>query len=215
MCYNKIITNLDIIKTLENSTAICIIGHIDPDADALASLTVLKNFLTTKFKIATVDIFGQTDEVQTNCKFMLNGHTLNPETKKHYDTAISVDSPNIDRLGIYSTLFNNAERTYVIDHHNTNTNFGNYNIVKVSASTSEIIYDLLSHFDYKFTKQDCENIYSGIITDTNNFTTPNTNKLTFNVAGKIINKINFLDIYNNFFSNFSINNAKLLSFAII
>ena len=62
-------TNLDIIKTLENSKAICIIGHIDPDADALASLTVLKNFLISKYKIATVDIFAQTDDVQTNCKF--------------------------------------------------------------------------------------------------------------------------------------------------
>jgi len=213
MCYNINMTNLDIIKTLKDSKSICIIGHIDPDADALASLTVLKNFLTTQFQIPIVDIFAQTEQVQENCEFMLKGQILNPEMET-YDTAIAVDSPNIDRLGIYAHLFSKATSTYVIDHHNTNLKFATYNIVEESSSTSEIIFELLESLNYNFTYQDNINIYSAIITDTNNFTTQNTKKSTFYVASKIIEKINFIDIYNNFFSNISINNAKLLSFAI-
>ena len=206
-------TNSDIINSLKNSNSVCIIGHIDPDADALSSMTVLKNFLINKFNIQTVEIFAQTNSVQENCKFILNNHILNPEPKT-YESAIAVDSPNLERLGIYSSLFNNANIKYVIDHHDTNKLFGDYNIVERAASTSEIIYQILEELGYNFTVEDCENIYSGIITDTNNFTTPNITKSTFEVTGKIINKFNFINIYNNFFSNYTINSAKLLSFAL-
>ncbi len=206
-------TNLDIIKTLENSKSVCIIGHIDPDADALSSMTVLKDFLTNQYKIKVVDLFAQTNEIQENCKSILDGNTLNPSPKE-YDTAIVVDSPNLERTGIYSNLFNKATNTYVIDHHNTNNLFAKYNIVENAASTSEIIYEILEKLNFNFTVKNYENIYAGIITDTNNFTTPNLTKQTFEVASKIIEKINYINIYDNFFSNYTINSAKLLSFAL-
>lgn len=206
-------TNLDIIKSLEKSKAICIIGHIDPDADALASMCVLKDFLINHFKIPTVDLFAQTNEIQENCKFILNGTRINL-TPKEYDTVIAVDSPNLDRLGIYDDLFKNCENTYVIDHHDTNTKFAKHNIFLKSSSTCEIIYNLLEELNYNFTINNYENIYSGIITDTNNFTTPSVTNTTFEVASKIIENINFIKIYDNFFSNLTINNIKLFSFAI-
>ena len=194
-------TNLDIIENLKPENKICIIGHIDPDADALASMTVLKDFLTKHKLIETVDIFGETNQVQENCLFMLKDHTLNPisnlsELKtKIYDVSIAVDSPNIDRLGIYKDLFKNAKQTIVIDHHQTSLNFGQTNIIENASSTSEIIFNILENFHYSFTVPNYENIYSGIITDTNNFTTPNTNKNTFLIASKIIEKINFVDAF--------------------
>jgi phosphoesterase RecJ-like protein len=132
---------------------------------------------------------------------------------KIYDVSIAVDSPNIDRLGIYKDLFKNAKQTIVIDHHQTSLNFGQTNIIENASSTSEIIFNILENFHYSFTVSNYENIYSGIITDTNNFTTPNTNKNTFLIASKIIEKINFVEIYDNLFSNYPINSIKLLSYA--
>lgn len=213
MCYNSRMENLEIIKTIKNSKSVCIIGHIDPDADALASMTVLKDFLTKQFNILKVDIFAETNEVQDNCKNILFNHTINPEISS-YDTAIALDSPNIDRLGVYSSLFKKAQNTYVIDHHETNTNFAKYNIVIKATSTVEILYILLEKLGYDFSKANLENIYAGIITDTNNFTTPNVNSLTFGIASKIVNKINYLDVYNNYFSNFSLSSMRLLARAI-
>ena len=206
-------TNLDIFQTMQNAKSICIIGHIDPDADAIASITVLKDFLTRTYNIQTVDIFAQTNSVQDNCLFMLKDYTINPEPKS-YEIAIAVDSPNLERLGCYLNLFNNAKTTYVIDHHDTNTNFATFNIVERAASTSEIIFTILEQLNYQFSIFNYENIYSGIITDTNNFTTPNTTKSTFYTASKIIEKINFIKIYDNFFLNYTFNSAKLLSFAL-
>lgn len=213
MCYNINMTNLDIIKSLKTEKSICIIGHIDPDADALASMTVLKDFLTNEYKIPVVDIFAETNQVQENCLFMLNGHTIN-QKENAYDIAIAVDSPNVDRLGKYAELFKNAKNKIIIDHHDTNTNFGDYNIVGKASSTSEIIFNLLDSLNYNFSTSNYENIYAGIITDTNNFTTPNLTETTFLVASKIIKKINYIKIYDNFFSNYSLNSAKLLSFAL-
>lgn len=206
-------TNLEILQSIKNSKSVCIIGHIDPDADALASMTVLKDFLVNEFKIKQVDIFAEVGNVQENCKKILKGHVLNPEICS-YDTAVALDSPNIDRLGKYSQLFLQAEQTYIIDHHDTNTYFAKFNIVEHTSSTAEIIYNLLEQANYNFSIQNLENVYAGIITDTNNFTTPSVNSSTFKTVSKFVDKIKFLDIYNNHFANFSASSMKLLSRAI-
>lgn len=214
MCYNyNIMTNVEIIKKLSNSNSVCIIGHIDPDADALASMSILKDFLKNYFNISRVDMFADTDEIQENCKLILNQHDINP-TPTIYDTAIAVDSPNIFRLGKFAKLFENSKQTILIDHHDTSTKYAQYNIVASASSTVEIIFQLLEQFNYNFTLKNYEDTYSGIITDTNNFTTPNINSNTFKTVSKIIEKIDHIKLYNNFFSNFSINSMKLLSFAI-
>lgn len=205
--------DLEILNSIKNSLSVCIIGHIDPDADALSSMTVLKDFLTTNFNIPVVDLFAQTNEIQENCKKILNGHSIN-QNEKIYDIAIAVDSPNIDRLGIYSKLFLKAKTTYVIDHHDTNTKFAIYNIVEKRASTSEILFELLEKLNYNFSKSNYANIYAGIITDTNNFTTTNITSGTFAVASKIVDKIDYINVYNNHFSNMSKSSMNLLARAI-
>ena len=202
--------NLDI---LNNSEKICLIAHINPDVDALVSLSVFKNFLCHKLKIKNVDVFAEYDVLPENYAPLLIDLNLNPKIKK-YDTAIMLDSPKSDRLGKFKALFDGAKKKLVIDHHKTNEFCGQTNIVEYVSSTCEILYSLLKQYKYNFTSQDCENIYAGIITDTNNLTVGEVSSATYKIIAEIYKKIDARSIYLRYFSNNSMMSMKILAKAI-
>ena len=39
------------LEELKNAKSVCIISHIDPDADALSSMVVFRDFIKSHFKI--------------------------------------------------------------------------------------------------------------------------------------------------------------------
>ena len=213
MCYNSFMTNYEKLSRLRNKKSVCLIGHIEPDADALSSMIVLREFLINHFKVENVDIFGDYNNLPSIYEEILDGVQLNPEIK-NYETAIMIDSPNTDRLGKFASLFNSANNKIVIDHHATNQNCGEINIVEMCSSTCEIIYSILQYFHYEISKENQGKLYAGIITDTNNFTVGNYNKRTFEIAGACIENINKTQIFNAFLSSNSLRQMQLIAMAI-
>ena len=202
--------NLNIFKI---SKSVCLIGHLSPDADALSSMIVLRDFLMQHFKIETVDLFAEYEKLSNSSLEILDTITLNPEPK-NYDTAVMMDSPNLDRLGIYKSLFENANLKIVIDHHKTNENLGDINIVEMKSSTCEIVYSIIKSFNEELSFENQGKIYAGILTDTNNLTVGNFNSETFKIVSEIIENINYSAIYNAFLGQNSLQSMQLLSVAI-
>ncbi len=205
--------NYESLKQISNYKSICLIGHTSPDADAFASMVVLKNFLTKVFQFETIDLFAECSKIPHQYKTLIGNDNVNGPTKM-YDVAIMMDSPNTERLGIYKTLFDDAKLKFVIDHHQTNLYQGDFNIVEKQGSTCEIVFQILKEFNYELTQIDKELIYSGIITDTNNFTVGNFNSKTFSMVAEFIDDIDNEAIYNQFFRNNSLKNMQLLATAI-
>ena len=205
--YRKIFDNLS------QSNSVCLIGHIDPDADALCSTIVLRNFIMKQFGIKRVDIFAECNELPANYLPIIEAVKINKQCAR-YHTAIMCDSPNLDRIGKYKTLFTNAKQTIVIDHHNTNNRNGDFNIVEIVSSTCEIVYKILKAYNYQFSKKDYGKLYAGIITDTNNFSVGAMTPETFKIASACFSHIDQTAIYNNFFGNNTIRNRHLLALAI-
>ena len=192
---------------------ICLISHIDPDADALSSIVVFREFLINHFKVKEVDVFAETEKLAEHYLEILEQVKLNP-TPKNYDTAIILDSPNAERTGIYKQLFDCAKNKIVIDHHATNEYFGGINFVEMCSSTCEIIYSILKDFNYEINRKNQGKLYAGIITDTNNFTVGNITKRTHLIVSEIIENIKSNDIYNTFLQNTTAKQMKMLSLAI-
>ncbi len=71
-----------------------------------------------------------------------------------------------------------------IDHHITNTKFGNENVVKEASSTCEILYGLME--EEKLDAGIAGALYTGIVHDTGVFKHSNTTKETMEIAGKLI-----------------------------
>lgn len=211
---NKLSTKLyNQLKTLKNSNSICLISHINPDTDAIASMEVMRDFLQQHFKIKTVDIFAESSKDSNHHAEILESTSLNPEAKI-YDTAIMMDSPNTTRLGSYEYLFKQAKLKIIIDHHTTNEFQADINIVELRSSTCEIIYSIAEYFKFKLSQKNLGKLYAGIITDTNNFSVGNFNSNTFRIVSKFIDKIDKEKIHHHFLQNSNLKNFQLLSQAI-
>ena len=205
--YEKILNNIS------DSTSVCIIGHIEPDTDALCSAMVLREFIMKQFGIKRVDIFAECESLSEIYLPIMENVKLN-KAPHRYHTAIMIDCPNLDRIGKYKELFTNAKQTFVIDHHDTNNRDGDYNIVEIVSSTCEIVYKILKAYGYPLSDKNYGKIYAGLITDTNNFSVGAMTSNTFKIASACFDHIDQNAIYNHFFSNNTIRNMHLLALAI-
>ena len=212
LCYNLCMNKYENLNILKNCKSVCIITHLNPDTDALASSTVLAELLKDKFGLTKIDLFADYSILPQNYNCLIENFVLNKKPSK-YDAAIMLDCPNSSRLGKFQPLYDNAKLKIVIDHHNTNNFSGDINIVEIVSSTCQIIYNIAKHFKFELSKQNYEKIYAGIITDTNNFSVGAINSQTFKIASKIVKKIDYQAIYNNFLLN-TLKSMQILAKAI-
>lgn len=202
-----------ILNKIKNSKSVCLVSHLDPDPDAIASMVVFQEFIKQKFKIKTVDIFSECENFSSNLKEIIENSNINNEPKQ-YELAIMLDCPNSKRLGIYENLYLSAKQKIVIDHHTTNNFSGDINIVEICSSTCEIIFSILQEFKFNLSKTSMGKLYSGIITDTNNFSVGEMSSRTFDVVSKIIPHIKQEIIYKTFLANATLKNKQLEALAI-
>lgn len=200
------------LQQLKKASQICLISHNEPDSDALCGMFVLKNFLQTQYG-KEVDCFAEFTHLPENYYCWQGTQELNP-TPKDYDFAIMMDSPKTERLGCFESLFLHAKNKIIIDHHATNEFDKTSNVIKIVSSTCEIVFDLLSKEHYRFSKQDYEMIYAGIITDTNNLTCGEINKHTFEVVGECVQNVEIYPIYENLMLNNTRKNMDIFALAI-
>ncbi len=202
-------------ELLNSSKKIAIFSHVNPDADALCSSFALKNIIKNNYDYKYVDVFidGEIGELYNP---ILRDEVINPTPYEHYDLAIVLDCPNLARIGNYQNLIKNIATIINIDHHETNEKFGtlNYASPKVS-STCELVYIISKAQNYDFNNLIAKELYQGIITDTNCFTSSSVSKTTHNVVSELMNyKFDFDAIKQYYFKNNSPAKTKLLSQAL-
>lgn len=180
--YNKIV----------QSKHILLVPHQNPDGDALGAITALIHWLRnlgiehTAYSNTAIpdqhgylphlDNFSQDESIWTKGKF---------------DLMIVLDTGDLYHAGIDEHIKNMPERPFVIniDHHATNENFGDLNLVLPQASsTTEIIYKFFKLNDVEIDNHMATCLLTGIITDTDNFTNSATTVHSLQIASELIAK---------------------------
>jgi len=85
------------------------------------------------------------------------------------------DSGNLERSG--STVKHIASHATIvnIDHHPSNSRFGDVNVIDPDASAvGQMVMEMLDHFRYKITPTMATNLYVALLTDTGGFRHENT-----------------------------------------
>ena len=108
-----------------------------------------------------------------------------------YDTIVMVDTPSLDMLGgLYSQ---NAEMFFSavkvnIDNHISNENFGNVNLVDITAAaTSEVVYELIKAYGPDVVGEPVATaLLTGIISETGSFQNPATTPSSFLRAAELV-----------------------------
>jgi len=175
------------ISLIKNSKDICLISHINPDGDSLGSLLALGLSLR-KISGHNIKLIRSDEEVPKRLRFLpfINELEYAKENEK-FDLLITLDCGDEKRLGKDALLLKNSNAVINIDHHITNTHFGNINIIdKNASSTGEIVFNLLSLLGVTIDVEIATCLYVAISTDTGSFKYDNTSASTHITVSQLL-----------------------------
>ena len=176
----------ELAQMIETADKIAIIGHIRPDGDCIGSNLAMYNYITDNYPDKTVDVY---DEPCSPTFKLLSGYRKikHEHSGERYDLAISIDVSEINRLGKFLDTYNSAISTVCIDHHISNTGFGDLcYIVPQASSACEVMCDLID-MD-KVSEKTASCLYLGIVHDTGVFKYSSTTRKTMELAGLLVEK---------------------------
>ncbi|MGB0263668.1 MAG: DHH family phosphoesterase [Opitutales bacterium] len=163
---------------------VAVIGHVRPDGDCIGSIVAVTRLLNS-MGVEAVGV--NRDPVPENLQAFLGdtpfvqADALEPDGH----LAVTVDCADYKRIGErLAELF--PEIALNIDHHISNKNYANENIVIGTAcATAEILAGFYLDNDYGFDPYIAQNLYVGIATDTGQFRFPSTTPATFEIARQL------------------------------
>lgn len=184
-------------KLLASPQKVAIVGHKNPDGDAIGSCLGLSFFLKSQGHSATVIMpndFPDFLKWLPGCDDIVIYEKEVENSKKIFEKAdiiFTLDFNSLDRVGgeLQSVLENAAAKFVMIDHHQQPADYAvaTYSDVKMS-STSEMVYHFMDAMGQaeKLSKEIAVNLYTGIMTDTGSFRFSSTTPTTHRVAAKLI-----------------------------
>lgn len=141
------------------------------------------------------------------CDYTRNGESA--------EVLIVVDAGDLQRIGMAK------EKSFQgiiinIDHHVTNTCFGNYNLVDMDASASAIpVYKLIKQCGINIGLKRAICLYTGIMGDTGCFRFANTNPEAHRIAAELISEgVPVDEIYQRVYETLSSNRVRLLGLVL-
>lgn len=184
----------NMLEEIKKANSIVILTHENPDGDAVGTALALYNSLKQYGKNPDVII----PEYPSIFEFLPGASEIKKESNiEKYDLAISVDCATIKMLNGFSNYFEKATMKISIDHHSTNTMYGDINFVNPdSPACSQIMLVILDHFNIEITKEIGTCILTGIITDTGGFKYSGVTAETFEFVAWLLNRgVNVSNLY--------------------
>ncbi len=198
-----------------------LISHVSPDGDTIGSALALALWLRALGKRAVVVC---EHIIPVTYAFLPGTNTvITPEEAAQqapFRNAIAIDCAVPERMGSAGMLFEAAEATANIDHHATNTSYGDYVIIDPSASaTGELVFlllkELLQMVPEEVRKQIAVCLFTAISTDTGNFAYSNTIPQTFRICAELLEfGIDIAEINRNVYRTVPIGKTRLLGYVL-
>jgi phosphoesterase RecJ-like protein len=176
-------------KIIREDDNFLISSHINPDGDSIGGMLAMGWLLDKLSKRNAIVIDSAPSEKFNYLSGFERILKYSDELRLSFEpkNLIVIDAPNLERMERVNLLLPKNITTINIDHHKSNSSFGDINYIDFNAGAStEIIYDLILSFGMPLDKDAAEDIYTGIIIDTGRFRFPNTTPKTFGIASKLL-----------------------------
>lgn len=176
-----------ILAALRESRRVCVVGHVRPDGDCIGSQLALALALRAEGKEVCV---WNEDPAPSKLKFLdPEGLLSPPRPGETFDSVVATDVATPERLGAVEPCIGQRRVLINIDHHASNTRFGDLNWVQPrEASTGELIYKLLRFAGWTITPPIADCLFAAVSTDTGSFQYASTRPATFAVAGDLVRR---------------------------
>lgn len=173
-----------IIDEIKGAKSIAVSGHVRPDGDCVGSVMGLYLYLQKELPEAQIDVYLDKPADIFNCISQITDIKSEFNTNQVYDVFVVLDTVP-DRLGDAESIYERARKKINIDHHISNTGYGDVSVVEPErSSTAELLYELLNPdiIDAEIAKA----LYIGIIHDTGVLRYSNTSPRTLQIAAELI-----------------------------
>ena len=212
-------------KLLENKRRIVIVGHKNPDGDAIGSCLGLSFFLRNRghqTQVVMPNDFPEFLKWLPGCNELTTYDRESDKVAGYINEAeviFTLDFNALNRTGELSAVLESAQAEFVmIDHHQQPDDYAmaTYSDVRMS-STAEMVYHFMEALDgvAEINSEIATNLYTGIMTDTGSFRFPSTTATTHRVVAHLMecgakNSV----IHQNIYDTNSPNRMKLLGAAL-
>ncbi len=214
----------DLVNTANN---VVIIGHINPDGDALGSMVAVGELFTSLQKNITLvvpnEIPRYIDFIRSGASVVIARHNI--EQCKHTisvaDLIICVDfNDPATRIGALGEMvLASAAKKMMIDHHEQPVTQGFDLVISDPSypSTTNLVYTVLNDSQLldKLTIAGYQALYAGMITDTGNFTYSKITPSLMRAAADLIERgVEPVKLYNMLHNNQTENRMRLMAYLI-
>ena len=206
--YPKVIDR--ILEAVRGSKTFCIVGHVRPDGDCVGSQLGLALALQNEGRKVTC---WNEDPIPQKYKFLdLEGRFRKPRPGMKFDCVIATDCASFERLGRAGQNVARRKVFINIDHHESNTRYGDINWVSArEPSCGELIYRLLKVARWPITRPIADCLFTAVSTDTGSFQYPTTRPGTFHAAAELVTRgANLAKICHEVYQSYPLSRARLL-----
>jgi len=172
-----------IAKKIKQYSTIVIARHTGPDPDAICSQLALRDSI--KLTYPTKNVYAVGIGVS---KFKKYGQLDKIDNKTIKNALlITLDVPNFCRIDGIEDL--NPKEILKIDHHPFEEEFGPLEWVDdTSSSTCQLVADLIMNTNLKLTEQIANNLFIGMVSDSDRFLLAYTTEQTFKIVTMLMTR---------------------------
>lgn len=177
----------EILEKIKLAESVLLNCHSNPDADSIGSALAMDHALKQLGKSGVIicpDKIPDEFNFLPGFKNILQEVDFSNYAYDKFDLFLILDCANEKMIssGDLPGIPN-----IVIDHHATNTNFGEINLIDGEiSSVSEILFDLFTDWDIEITKDISNCLLTGIVGDTGGFQFHAADSETLSVASKLL-----------------------------
>jgi len=176
-----------IIGEIEKAESITLTTHCNPDGDGIGSELALFDALTNMGKKVRLFNRDGIPRIYTFLEHAWNVERGDPHCESHHaDLIISLDSGSRPRLGLSDAFFEGSVLIN-IDHHASNKQFGDYNIVDSRyCATGAMVFDLMIAMNTPLTVASASAIFTAVLTDTASFRLNSTTASVYRMVADLV-----------------------------
>ena len=173
-----------ILKLIKASRNVLMVSHKDADGDTLGSALAMCDVVAAMGKSVAMRVPPPVPQLYS---FLPGFELINQEEGSPPDLVLVMDSSTLDRLSDTLGELPDDTRLVNIDHHVSNTMFGQVNLVVAGASsTAEVTFDLFKEWGVEITPAAATNLYCGIFTDTGGYRHENTTYRALSIGAELV-----------------------------
>lgn len=201
----------EIAAALRDHRSFVVVSHMRPDGDAIGCQIALALALRQMGK--DVEVWNE-DGLPDRFAFLPGAELVQrpPAQPRSFDVAVALDTAVFERVGTPLQSIAATPLWINIDHHVTNTRYGDLRFIDAHApATGEILFEFLRRTGLPVTHGAADSLFVAISTDTGSFQYPSTTARTFEIGAELVKMgVNVGDLSRRVYGSQPLRRLKLL-----